>query len=276
MKGWKFKKLGEVSKFQGGSQPPKSQFISEYREGYVRFLQIRDFKSDKHIVYIPISAKNRLCNKSDIMIGRYGASVGQILSGRDGAYNVALIKTTPNEKIIACNFFFFYLNSSLFQQKLMFVSDRSAQAGFSKEDISLFDVPLPPLSEQKQIVEILDEAFEAINIAIKNTKQNLANARELFDSYLNAIFIQKGDGWYESFGLDFDLLDPLFLEDVESQMEVFGGTLFDPPSYEGFFQTDREGRPKGVIVLDPKEMITQSGGQSWFKTNVSTGLLKPN
>ena len=70
------------------------------------------------------------------------------------------------------------------------------------------------------------------------------------------------DGWYESFGLDFDLLDPLFLEDVESQMEVFGGTLFDPPSYEGFFQTDREGRPKGVIVLDPKEMITQSEGQS--------------
>jgi hypothetical protein len=69
------------------------------------------------------------------------------------------------------------------------------------------------------------------------------------------------DGWYESFGLDLDILDALFLEDVESQMEVFGGTLFSPPSYEGFFQTDREGRPKGVIVLDPKEMITQQGGQ---------------
>jgi hypothetical protein len=63
------------------------------------------------------------------------------------------------------------------------------------------------------------------------------------------------DGWYEGFGLDFNLLDSLFLEDVESQMEVFGGTLFSPPSYEGFFQTDREGRPKGVIVLDPQEMI---------------------
>jgi hypothetical protein len=67
------------------------------------------------------------------------------------------------------------------------------------------------------------------------------------------------DGWYENFGLDLNMLDPLFLEDVESQMEVFGGTLFDPPSYEGFFQTDREGRPKGAIVLDPQEMITTSG-----------------
>jgi hypothetical protein len=63
------------------------------------------------------------------------------------------------------------------------------------------------------------------------------------------------DGWYESFGLDLNTLDALFLEDIESQMEVFGGTLFSPPSYEGFFQTDREGQPKGVIALDPQEMI---------------------
>ena len=67
------------------------------------------------------------------------------------------------------------------------------------------------------------------------------------------------DGWYENFGLDLNILDPLFLEDVESQIEVFGGTLFDPPSYAGFFQTDREGQPKGVIGLDPQEMIIQSG-----------------
>lgn len=69
------------------------------------------------------------------------------------------------------------------------------------------------------------------------------------------------DGWYENFGLDFNILDPLFVENVESQIEVFGGTLFSPPIYEGFFQTDREGIPKGVIVLDPKEMITQPGVQ---------------
>jgi hypothetical protein len=64
------------------------------------------------------------------------------------------------------------------------------------------------------------------------------------------------DAWDESFGLDLEVLDPLFLEDVQSQMTVFGGTLFNLPSYEGFFRTDREGRPKGVVVLDPKEMMT--------------------
>jgi hypothetical protein len=52
------------------------------------------------------------------------------------------------------------------------------------------------------------------------------------------------------------VLDPLFVENANDQQMAFGGRLFDLPSYEGFFQTDREGRPKGVIALDPKEFIT--------------------
>ena len=89
---WKTVKLGDVCDFQGGSQPPKKEFVFEPQEGYVRFLQIRDFKSDKNVTYIPIAKKNRLCNTDDILIGRYGASVGQILRGLEGAYNVALMK----------------------------------------------------------------------------------------------------------------------------------------------------------------------------------------
>ena len=59
--------------------------------------------------------------------------------------------------------------------------------------------PFPLLSplEQKRIVAILDEAFEGIDKVVANTKKNLANARELFESYLNNIFTQKGDGWNE-------------------------------------------------------------------------------
>ena len=53
------------------------------------------------------------------------------------------------------------------------------------------------LPEQKRIVAILDKAFKGINQAIANAEKNLANARELFESYLNTIFTQKGDGWEE-------------------------------------------------------------------------------
>jgi type I restriction enzyme S subunit len=131
------------------------------------------------------------------MIGRYGASVGQILRGKSGAYNVALIKTIPNEKLIDREFFYLYLISDLFQSDLLSVADRSAQAGFSKPDIARFEVPLPPLSEQKRIVAILDEAFEWISTAVAKTEKNLANARELFESYLNSLFTLLGEEWVE-------------------------------------------------------------------------------
>ena len=50
-------------------------------------------------------------------------------------------------------------------------------------------------AEQKRIVAILDEAFASIDQAKANTERNLANSRELFDSYLNRVFEEKGEGW---------------------------------------------------------------------------------
>jgi len=58
-------------------------------------------------------------------------------------------------------------------------------------------IPVPPLPEQERIVAILDEAFAAIATATANAEKNLAHARELFESELNRVFSQKGDGWVE-------------------------------------------------------------------------------
>lgn len=60
-----------------------------------------------------------------------------------------------------------------------------------------YEVQFPPLAEQKRIVAILDEAFEAIAKAKENTKQNLKNAKEIFESYLQGVFENKGDDWEE-------------------------------------------------------------------------------
>ena len=186
--GWEVKTLGEVCDFKGGSQPPKSEFINEPQPGYVRMLQIRDFKSDDKAVYIPITDKTNQCAETDIMIGRYGASVGQIHRGKSGAYNVALIRTIPDKKHIDQDYLYHYLTSDLFQKPLMSVSKRGAQDGFSKPDIAPFQIPLPPLEEQKRTVSILDEAFEGLDRARENAEANLKNARELFESGLDALF----------------------------------------------------------------------------------------
>tara|TARA_X000000950_G_C13901496_1_gene655108 strand:- start:2105 stop:3292 length:1188 start_codon:yes stop_codon:yes gene_type:complete len=197
IEGWDIKKLGDITLLQGGSQPPKSTFKYDPSDGYIRLLQIRDFKSDDKAVYIPFDKKNKICKEDDILIGRYGASVGKICTGKSGAYNVALMKATPNEELIR-KYYLYYLKSDIFQKKLISVSARGAQNGFNKEGIYDFDVPVPPIHEQKEIVEILDKAFESIEKAKANIEKNIENAKELFQSKLNQIFSQTGEGWEDN------------------------------------------------------------------------------
>lgn len=67
-----------------------------------------------------------------------------------------------------------------------------------KSDLLSIDVPfISFLPEQQRIVSILDEAFAAIAKAKANAEQNLKNAKELFESYLQGVFEKKGDGWEE-------------------------------------------------------------------------------
>lgn len=72
-----------------------------------------------------------------------------------------------------------------------------AQQNLSLAQVSDLQIPLPPLSEQQQIVTILYQAFAAIDTAKVNAEKNLQNARELFETYLNNVFANPGDDWEE-------------------------------------------------------------------------------
>jgi type I restriction enzyme S subunit len=73
----------------------------------------------------------------------------------------------------------------------------AAQPFIAKGDILNFSIIVPPLPEQQRIVGILDEAFAAIASAKAKAEQNLKNARALFESHLNEVFTQRGEGWVE-------------------------------------------------------------------------------
>ena len=198
--GWEYKKLGEVCDFEGGSQPPKSEWINHPQNGYIRMLQIRDFTKSRNaeIEYVKITKKLRLCKDDDILIGRYGASVGKILTGLAGAYNVAIIKSIPNEELIKKDFIRRYFESPLFQSILFKVcTSRAAQAGFSKDDIKDELIPLPPLSEQQRIVDYLDSAFAKIDAMKANAEKALNEAKALFQASLKEMLEPK-EGWEEN------------------------------------------------------------------------------
>ena len=153
---WRVLNFGKFCDIEGGNQPPKSQFIDEPREGYVRLLQIRDLGERPVPVYIPIASARSICKEGEILIGRYGASVGKVFWAQDGAYNVAMAKFIWPDDALMPAFAYLLLKSEYLQGPLA-KATRSAQAGFNKGDLSPIDFPLPPLAEQHRIVAKLDE-----------------------------------------------------------------------------------------------------------------------
>jgi type I restriction enzyme S subunit len=180
---WRMLNFGKFCDIQGGNQPPKSRFIHEPRDGYVQLLQIRDLGDRSVPTFIPTSSTNRFCKDGEILIGRYGASVGKIFWARDGAYNVALAKFIWPANAYHAKFAFLLLRSRFFQAALAKVT-RSAQAGFNKADLAAINFPLPPLAEQHRIVAKVDELMAHCDRLEARLKAGDTTRRKLLDALL--------------------------------------------------------------------------------------------
>ena len=187
--GWAEKTLGDVCIFQGGSQPPKSSFSAEKKEGYIRLIQIRDYKSDKYIVYILKKDARRFCQPDDVMIGRYGPPLFQILRGIEGAYNVALMKAIPNEDLISKDFLFHFLKNKKILSYVINSSSRTAgQTGLNKATIEPYPIAFPSLEKQAMIVTQLQELKAETQRLEAIYRQKLAALTELKQSILQKAF----------------------------------------------------------------------------------------
>jgi type I restriction enzyme, S subunit len=176
-------KLLDVIELIGGSQPSKSVFINESQKNYVRLIQIRDFENDDKAVYVPEDSNLRFIEENDILLARYGASVGKVLTGKKGAYNVALMKVLPKEEKTTKEFIYYLLMSKQFQFFLKTISvSRAAQAGFSKNDLKRFSFYLPSIEEQERIAAQLNYIENLISLK----KQHL----NLFQKLIHSIYFQ--------------------------------------------------------------------------------------
>ena len=168
---WRFCDFEEIFEVKGGSQPPKSTFKYEEKDGYIRLLQIRDFGNKPVPTYVPKDSVTKFCNEDDVLIARYGASLGRIVTGMAGAYNVALAKVIPIVDSIFDTWFVFYmLQTTILQQPLKMIS-RSAQNGFAKSDIARIKTPLVPIPEQRAIVKKIEELFSDLDKGVSDLKK---------------------------------------------------------------------------------------------------------
>lgn len=192
--GWEIKKLGEVCKLTNGYAFQSKEYtddgyfvirIGNVQDGYIelnnpRYIKLSEEKQKKFIL-----------SEGDILVSLTGnvGRVGEIKEEHlPAVLNQRVAKISLNSKSLQKAYLFYFLTSEYFITELIKAGRGAAQQNISTTDIENLIIPLPPLPEQQRIVSILDEAFAAIAKAKANAEQNLKNAKELFESYLQGVF----------------------------------------------------------------------------------------
>ena len=138
---WSACNILDVVDWVGGAQPPKSTFIYEPCDGYIRFIQNRDYADDNYKTWIPESRKNKVCNKYDIMMDKYG-DAGRIRFGLAGAYNVALAKIAVSKDNLR-EYIRSYLSSEPIYQYLYNACIASTRASLNEDILGNLNICIP-------------------------------------------------------------------------------------------------------------------------------------
>jgi type I restriction enzyme, S subunit len=200
--GWSTELIGEVTNILNGGTPKSG--VAEYWGGDVLWITPKDMgKLDSKYVSdtsrtiteqgLAKSSAKLIPENSVILSTR--APIGHLaINKMPMATNQGCRGLVPSPALDTIFLFYFLsLNVSLLND----LGSGTTFKELAKSALAGVDIPIPPLPEQKRIVAILDEAFEGIDRAVANAEKNLAKAHELFESYLNKVFTQKGDGWEE-------------------------------------------------------------------------------
>lgn len=186
--------LEEVCEFVGGSQPAKKYFSNTKLPGYIRLIQIRDYKTDNYLTYIPKDSTRKFCEKQDIMIGRYGPPIFQILRGIEGAYNVALMKAVPKQNIINDYLYYFLCQEHLFYYINALSPRTGGQTGVDVVMLKKFPILLPELDYQKQVAKVLSDLDAKIEVNNKINAALEAMAKTLYDYWFVQFDFPDADG----------------------------------------------------------------------------------
>jgi type I restriction enzyme S subunit len=204
--GWQVKPLKEVCQYQRGLTYTKSDEV-EYSSNIVlrannidlgtHSLNLSDLKYISDDVVVSQSKRVRpgsllICTASGSK--SHLGKVAFIDQDYGCAFGGFMGQITPKKEVEE-RFLFYVLTSSIYKKYIDELSDGVNINNLKYDQLGEFPVIVPPLPEQRRIVAILDEAFEGIATAKANAEKNLQNAREVFESHLNAVFSQRGEGW---------------------------------------------------------------------------------
>lgn len=172
---WNVVPLLKLVSWESNSQPPKSEFVYEPKEGYVRFIQNRDYDSDTHITYIPRTKNLSIVDRFDILMDKYG-DAGAVRYGIEGAFNVALGKIcvhNPNYREYIRSF----LGSDGIYKFLHNSCMASTRASLSEANLAILNVVVP----DEKIILDYENFLHKIRVSILKNKEETVELINLRD-----------------------------------------------------------------------------------------------
>ncbi|WP_236843271.1 restriction endonuclease subunit S [Bradyrhizobium icense] len=135
----------------------------------------------------------KLCKKGDLILCVRGSTTGRMnIAGFDACVGRGVAAIRAHEYQPWVNYFV-----SSRRDEIHGKGTGATFPNVSGSTLANFELVMPPLDEQKRIIGSLDEAFAGLATAAANAEKNLQNARAIFNSQLQSIFTQRGDGWKE-------------------------------------------------------------------------------
>ena len=183
--GWKVEQLSRVCKFSQGIQVPIGNQKIDPFPGSVRFLRIIDFtQGDDPPRYIENPGEKYLLKKDEIAMVRYG-TVGFVCTGKEGIIANNLFKIVPVESLTK-KYLIHFLKSHLFMGKLE--TKGATMQALSFGLINPIPIPLPPLSEQHQIVSEIERRLSVCDKLEETIEAGLKQAEVLRAGVLKMAF----------------------------------------------------------------------------------------
>ena len=201
---WMTKKLGDLCDIaRGGSPRPIQQYLTNSPDG-INWIKISDASASSKYIYETKEkikpegvTKSRLVQKDDFLLSNSMSFGRPYIMKTSGCIHDGWLVLKDKSGFFDQDYLYYFLNSQAAYKQFDNLAAGSTVRNLNTQLVKKVVIPVPPIEEQKRIVEILDKAFEGIAQAEANTRRNLINARELFDSYLNNIFRERGDEWID-------------------------------------------------------------------------------
>lgn len=199
--GWQCKKVGEIADHSLGKMLDKAKNRGTPKP-YLRNFNVRWFDFDLsdllQMRFEPEEEGRYTAVKGDVLVceGGYPGRAAIWQHDEPIYFQKALHRVRFREPERS-RWFLYYLHFKDLDGTLKAHFNGAGIQHFTGEALAQFEIPLPPIPEQQRIVAILDEAFEGLATARANAERNIKNARAVFESCLQGVFLRRGEGWVE-------------------------------------------------------------------------------